>query len=344
MATANVSAPTVRIRRHSWTATVRRGPIDAISKILGVTLRRFDLAADGRLLTTEEDVVFFTSVGKGTIMPPSGLVPRLAKGLRAAGYQVSIKDRRLRDPLDDADLSFRQLPAADGWIRQLCEAIVREPRGQILLSGREEVAQAIAQVLRLFPRRSICVVVKDKSRIRLLHRQLTDLTARKVAIDPRRVWDTKPRTLLCLPRLASSCRPEDFDIMLYADVESVTAKPTATCDMQRDAGTRLYAVLPPGRRLDLYQQLALEAATGPVIFDRARAAGSLPKVHVWYAGPASYPAQEFTRDPLQRKRTNLWHNQARNRLIAQLAGGIADRDTATLRELGLHELGEAVGR
>jgi hypothetical protein len=343
-ASTSAPAPPVTICRGSWAATVRNGPRDVISRILAVPLRRFDVASDGRLLTTQERVVFFKQAAQGKIITLSGLVPRLAKGLAAAGYQVVIKDRRAPDPLKDADFSFRQLPASEGWIKQLCEAVVREPRGQLILDNEKEIARAVAEVLRLFPERSVCIVANSNARIRSVHRQLRDLTARKVTIDPRRFWETKPRTLICLAGLASSCRPEDFAIMLYTDVESVVASPTTRCRMQRGSGTRIYAFFARARRLDAYQQLTLEAATGPVIFDQTQAAGCLPEVHVWHAGPPAYPAQRDTRDPLLRKRANIWHNLARNGLVAELAGSISDMDPARLRELNLNELGDALAQ
>ena len=277
----------------------------------------------------------YVTFGPGEAFISAGLVPRVVGVLKRHGYQVQLTDETRWDALQEPD---RELPQSDLSEMQLhfLQAVLQNPRGHFVVQHEQHILKFIALLCTFLPRARMFICVANQERLRWLKRQLPRHTDRPVETRSPEVWSMQDRLFLGTSQLFNAFSQEsnsDWDIILFADAESALSHAAIqTCPLMTYQCR--YGFLPAGRRLSHREQLLLEHNVGAEIFrepDRLKEHCRRPQIAV-----VDYKQSSKGKSArgLEAKR-RLWHDDRRNRLIAELAAAFAQRDRNRLGELGL---------
>jgi hypothetical protein len=170
----------------------------------------------------------------------------------------------------------------------------------------------------------------------MLRKKLRNHAKRTIFENRNRAFRNRPATLLGTVHDAGEiAHTDDFQVVVLADAETATqlADDTKSKPLWRLRDLAIFALVSENKRLDTTQHFELEARLGPTIFD-SFVKPILPNVTVCHVGPSNYPPAR-RRDPVERKRDNIWNNGARNGTIAGIASACRDDNQALLRAHGI---------
>ena len=236
-----------------------RAALDALTEV--VLDRTYELG-QGYIYRHVLDELFTREDG-GRLVTLPGLVPRLVRELQRLDLPFTLDDHLDRDgrspvvkPPDGYD---------DPYDEDFAQVIGRNPRGQIVVGSLGEVIEYIARLGKLFADQHVVVVASSRKRIRLIRDRVRRLLTRPVTDDPETVWRSGRRFLICTPYIYNLCQLHDWQVVIFADQESVGAK--LSLDQIPELGPcQRYALVRESRHRDASDQLRLEAATGEVIY------------------------------------------------------------------------------
>lgn len=255
----------------------------------------------------------------GQFVFPAALVPRVRQHLERRGYGVALKDDVWWGHLRSADLRLLDDSELTVLEREYLAALAASPRGQIVLRRTADVARAVALMGRLFAKHSLFVVARDQRGVRSLVEQIAASSDRPVTSDSRLTWSHHPRMFVGTEKLFECASSSGFHIAVLADVESALAKITDMLTRDWRHGT-WYAVLLRSdyERLRESEWFRLEAIFGPVIFPPG-GGSQVPEISVAFLDGMQRPAGRREARGLERKRSQYWHDQTWNSMVAQLA-------------------------
>ncbi len=275
---------------------------------------------------TEKRIPFIVPMDGRTLVP-SGLVPRLVRELQRLGLHP-----KLDDHFDHIGRS-RVVKPRDGYenaeVKEFARIISRNPRGQIVVNSDAEAFNWIARLGDLFVDQHVVVVAANRERIREIGRGVRRMTKRPVTIDHKRAF--KPQNTHCRFLVSSSdifrmCQPDDWQLVIFADQESVIAR-LSLSQLTELGSCRRYAIVQAVDRPDDCELLQVEAATGAVIYP--------PTLPVW-VGMARVPQEPLPTglNPLERKRQGVWESDQRNAVIVSIAGALRTAKPQRLAQYG----------
>lgn len=261
-----------------------------------------------------------------------GLLERVKDMLEAVGRRVRI---RPAGPLqfvtphrrpDDSDWRYSEvLRQAYGRRCTLAEVRSLDRRLGILAEWRDQ-----------FPELHLLIVVKNKSWARAIAAELSH------KIDSPVSWGGGERSTQTWTHVDGvSTFPgrsyRDWTLVAFLDAELVRSQ-TALDQLTAMAGSvRLGFLTRDERELPTMDRAILECIFGPVIFRDSQIENATAVAVAWLDSPSDRTLE--ARNRLQAKRDCIWHNDARNRLVAGVASAFERADRAALRR---HGLGEAV--
>ncbi|MHB8956269.1 MAG: hypothetical protein ACYC4U_25070, partial [Pirellulaceae bacterium] len=245
-----------------------------------------------------------------------GLVPRLVDQLQRRGWRVNVSD---------------EVPPGPVSPRQ----------GQVIVQNNEEALEALRDIRVMYAGQPVLVVARTTREEKWLHHTLRKTMEGIVTRDPDKAWESRHRTLFVNPGLFSCINPADWDVVvlwgadyiLNAAIQEGTERCREAC---------LWHVAPPamycihrGETRSQREQLAVEQACGPVIYDTRPATHEIPAtVHILsYLAPG--PAMQPAASVLERKRSRIWHNEPRNQRVADVAIAVAESNRQEMAALGL---------
>jgi hypothetical protein len=317
---------------------VVEGPVESLETEL--TRRRliFDddegpPGAKGSALLEE----FFWRDDRGRLVTFSGLTLRCCKYLRSIGIDPVVKDTRQFLPAHQSDPYV--LTSATGHVRRLLEILTRRTCGQIEIGGNDSV-EHIGQICQLFRWATVVIVTASRNRAVLLRRDLSGFLQKPVDLVRSGSHYPRNRVIVCMPAQMGLFRSRDSHVLIVADAAELDGKRMAQeLTSAMHLFLRRYALVRTGQFFSNDQQLAVEAITGPLIYDRC---DKPAEVRVQICRALAIPKRKLT-DALAEKRQNIWHQPQRNNLIARLATSLANRDVQALWEMGSF-LDDADGR
>lgn len=277
----------------------------------------------------------YVQFGSSEAYVSAGLVPRIVDGLKRHGYQVQLTDATRWDALQEPDRELLHSALSETQ-RQFLQAVLQSPRGHFVVQHEQQLPAHIALLCTFLPRARTFVCVANQERLRWLKRELPRHTDRPVETRSPEVWSMQDRLFIGTSQLFNAFSQEsnsDWDLILFADVESALSEiATHTCPLMTYQCR--YCFLPASRRLNRREQLLLEHNVGAAIFhepDRRKEHCRRPQIAVVDYKPSD---KGKSARGLEAKR-RLWHDDRRNRLIAELAAAFVRRDRKRLSELGL---------
>jgi len=269
--------------------------------------------------------------GDGGLLVPAGLGRLVAGELGRAGYHVAIEDRRRFDERAGPDGQLvREL---HGPARALAEAVVQEPRGHIRLGTKQDIVAATAGLCRLFPRGRILIALPTRKEVGSFLGQLRRLLGTRFDTADSYPFPWQSGRLVGSLHVVDCCNKYDWDLVVLPDARAALGRRHQEV-LWRLPWQRVYGFLLPGQRaLSRRQQLQLQAAVGPVIFEAPDPRGDPAGVRVvWLPPPWAAPRDGLP--ALARKRA-LWHDGRRNELIADVASAVKSGDQVRIWECGL---------
>ncbi len=208
---------------------------------------------------------YYQRHGDGPLWTWAGLVPRIVAHLQRHGQAVKVVDQTTYVALLDANARLLQDSRLPDEERRLLDAVAASPRGQIVVRGPGSVAGAVASIGSLLPRARMLVVASTEPAIAALEQQLGRIADRPVTTDCGAAWRMEQRMLLCTPHLFSCASADDWDCVIFADVEAALAS-QSFCRMMHLTDQLRYAIVAAERRLGPREQLRLESICGAEIY------------------------------------------------------------------------------
>lgn len=268
----------------------------------------------------------------GRFRVPAELVPRIVRHLAVQGQTVQVEDGWHPTPLAAAITAKLVDWPLTTYQRKCLHAVLSNPRGLIMTDSREEAVDLAVLLLAVRPTSSAAVVVENTAAVRVLKRQLNEMTDRVAMLyDDPRLWSTQPRILVCTPFTARLCRVEDFQLVVFADVDAALSGHLD--EIFRNEGHRRYCFVPEGRQFTPRDQLKLEVLCGEIICQPEEQPDT--DVRVYFADSPSSAADTAGLTPPQRKRWHIWRDDLRNDYVARIASAVDQQDLPVLRELGV---------
>lgn len=266
----------------------------------------------------------------GRFVFTAGLVPRIQTRLESLGCKVDVIDRRRFGKQYEVDNTV--VVEAQGLDKQLIDAVLAEPRGQIEVRTHRDRLRYISLICSLYHEAQILIAVARKRDAWGIWRRLSEAVERPVDLAKTRNWKSTRPILVCTHAVLETCGPWQWQIVLLADVDEITASIDADGMLantvvrglsdRRMTTQRVYGFRRPGVSRKQPQEMVIEAFVGPTIFraDTTRAA-----VNVVVLDGETMRIRN-TKDPLEWKRRAYWRNAERNDTIAAAAKAIASGD------------------
>lgn len=279
------------------------------------------IVSRGRSLCTEDF--------RGRTVFSVGLVPRIAELLDRRGYSVTISDERAQRPRRNPDANV--LAAANGRDRAFLEAVARNPLGQIEVFGFQAVIRRISEIANLFPNSKVVVVAGTNRRAQTLHWWLERELQQAVGRAGNRTVRIHHRVIVCSPRYLHTIDGRNVDLVIIPDVADIGDGGADRIARVTFDNARTYLFRNTGLNLGARIEMRCEAIAGPLIF---RLAPERAAVRVQICRAGSFPVSGCG-NGLERKRSGIWWNSARNDLVARVGDAFARDDRHALWEAGL---------
>src|SRR5260221_1754675 len=198
--------------------------LDALSAVI-----RTPTFVDGEGYTYRKRRELFVVRENARLLLPSGLVPRIVRHLRQLGIIARVDefwDQNGRSGLVEPASGYR-----NDDHEEFAEAIARNPRGQIVARSNEDADTRIAWLAELFADQHVVAVAANRSRIRRIGDRVRRVSSRPAITDHRRTFELPVRSdqrrfLICSPQVYSMCQPDDWQVVIFADQESLFAEPS----------------------------------------------------------------------------------------------------------------------
>jgi hypothetical protein len=218
---------------------------------------------------------------------------------------------------------------------QLLDAILAQPHGQLVVQGTDDIARSIAVIGDAFTEWSVFVVAKNSARAKRIHHLISGHTARRYALFPDLPWKMriKPWSTIGTVQLFGVADLDPWQVAIYADVESVLAAGTVKqLEYRRDFFC--YCFMSPHARLCDRERFQLEMLVGPEIYRHPDFKAQPAHVDVVLL-KSPPPPRAARKSPVDNKRAQIWRNDGRNRLVADIANGIQRGQSRQLLASGL---------
>jgi len=282
----------------------------------------------GRHLSIEPEKLDL-AVNRATHGPNVGLMAPVSLSLQEAGWEVTFGGGSGVIALEEPELSALSSRKCDTL---LLTALPTIAEGLICYDrGRIDVAGIVAQVYYAFPRARIGVIEESTARRRQLVRRLGELGITAPSVDTRRPLRTARRLVvsswygLADDEMQAHC----LDMVLVLDATQAVSERGQLALSMTGARFRLFGLLPRDAKLAPSTLYTLRATFGFEELDLPEHGQVERPVRVaWIPLTAERESPQMT--TLEWKRNCVWTAPRRNRLVARLAKGVADRDKVYL--------------
>lgn len=305
-------------------AVVEGVPGDEIQRIL--TAQRRKAAAGGQYGYSQSvaDYAFYEMGENDYVMFTPGLRWRVAEQLAEAGWQVEMVDRRAIDSQSN-----------------------QPEQGQIIVNDWKEGFVWLRNACAAFGNKSVLLVARNNWERKWLKRNLPRQKGRLMTCDADKAWHTRRRTVIEGMGTFGGLNPNDWDFIVFFGTQPILSQEgqrgLSLCrEWRYDDG------MPPhmfcihdGRQLSRWEELMVEQACGPVIYDARGETGQdlpIPKVKVLEYVADSQGDHPKTESVFERKCRRIWHNHQRNKLVVTAARALAQCDLTTLADLNIADL------
>lgn len=325
--TGRESTATERVRiviREPHAAIIDQ--IDSVAYLLTRRLRVFAADASHGYREQMQDECVAESHGE-QIAFPAGYVPRVAKHLEDAGYEVEVDDRR--PSVKDLGASRSVRKAAGGRRRDWLEAVRDEPLGRIEIRREKDALDFCAVVAEYFPKCRVVVAVPSKALVYKYADRLGRMLSAGVDARASGFGVGKVVTRVSVSTYTYIRKDDRFDILLLPHARSLLeVDPLYRVIVQHGDVARRYVMTPVNRKRDAYDDWRLEEIAGPVIYSPIR---QRPLIVAMLPGPKCRIGRAAT--PEGRKRQLFACNKARNSWIADLAAALTNDPEKTVATL-----------
>jgi len=203
------------------------------------------------------------------------LLRRVQQHLERTGFSVLIADRSDWGHLRGTNHDLLQAPELTESDVRFLESVSQTPFGQLRVP-ESRTGHCIGLMGRLFPEHHVLVVARNRDRVRRLtgqikaqYKPLPKAQRRCVTMDTRQVWRHDPRMFVGTMELFRGACQDEFQIIVFADVQSARARHCQNLLRDRPYAT-WYAFTIADRPHTDYEQFRLEEIFGPVIVDESR--------------------------------------------------------------------------
>jgi hypothetical protein len=297
---------------------------------------------------------------RGVLAIPNGLLSRCQAHLEHLGYTVQLDDH-YPHARHSADRSFLQnrsslSPSQEAFL----DAVEASPYGQIVIDSEYQRAEYIAMLIDLYPRNGVLIVTSNaRSAKRLVRKLRLTLTRRSISDDIREPAG-RPNTLVCPGNIAQPYTADEFQIVIFADInvaawkqfsvlhrlrsglsdydcqvaEGVQVDPIGILEPGwRNGPKRVYGFLYRDQQLDPLKRLEYESTVGPIIAGAERTIGA-QEVDVIVDNQDGAMTVHYA-TTLDRKKAEIWENSRWNSKVVEVATACAQQDRNALDRLGI---------
>jgi hypothetical protein len=305
-------------------ASIHRSAFDAIA---GEPMFEELQGPPGASVPTVRDLIEPRRSREKWIRFGAGLVDRLTNMLRAGGIRVRVYPR-----LSGWSWPGRQ-PGCQPK-RRVLKRVEGRPGSLAIIPKLTDRIQLAAEICELCPEEHILIAARNNRDAADVGKRLRAATKRTVTWSPH---ETKgfPWTFVASAASLRYACTRHWSLVIFMDAElvlswtAVRALPYAFDAAWLGFLTRSERGLLPDERY------ILESLFGPVIFRPGEEAARSEVSVAWLPGT---PVPGSPANIVERRRTQIWTNTPRNRLIARAARALRDNDEAELKRVGLHEV------
>jgi hypothetical protein len=272
--------------------------------------------------------VFYQPAPGGGLRAAPGLAERAVEHLLRLGVDARLDDRRRYGDRLRPDLGVlgRCRPA----LLPLLTAAAVRPRGVDVVAGRDELADRVAALCRLFPAAPAMIFDTNAELAEDLRRRLLPLLDGHVFRGSEDFWSAAVRRVVApLPKLDVT-NPDDFGLLIAADARAVCTRGHWPA-LHRLWPLKAYGFQSAGQVPSDREQLRVEAVFGRPLVP----ATTQPRVAVHVVVPPRTLPPADGVGLLERKREAIWKNPPRNEFVAAVATAIATNDGPALASFGL---------
>jgi hypothetical protein len=281
--------------------------------------------------STSHEEFFEVDPDNGDLVFPAGLVPRVVRHLEQHGLRVQVNHDDQRELLQTYLAAAQDVECAP----ELRDALTTNTQGQILVPRAKDAIDVMEAICRIWrprqgeiPPSNTQIVVRDKQRQRVVHRELSGRLDFPVLLPP----EVKAGCVSVItPTYYGGGRL--WSVAIFDGPQPLLAGQNinAACLL---SGQVKFCVRPEHETLDESSEIRVAALCGPVIYPPERQ----PAAHVTVAFaqvPHIHAPRKNKLNALERKRCTIWHNDGRNDVIAAIARACVDGNAAALYEHGL---------
>jgi hypothetical protein len=275
---------------------------------------------------------YFTNEGE-SLDVPAGLVPRVREILVNAGRRVEVRNhRRLPERCEAVNNTWPDGLSADD--EAVLAAVRSHLLGQLVVGNQKEVLRAVELICRLWPEAIILIPVATLDEMRALYEALRARLDGDVCMAHGRNWSRSSNRVICTYSSLESCDYDGVDVVIFTEPTTAYNLKVSRAVGGLEYPHLRYALRQECQRLDPAEELLLEGICGPTVYRSPTLPREPDPVQVILAD-AHLGYGRAGETAVERKRRHYWHNDARNRVIAEVATALAEGREADLWRHGL---------
>ena len=260
----------------------------------------------------------------GMLSFPTGCVQIVVERLSQLGYDVHVDDRREFGEAHKHHPHSMLLDEITDHDRHFLETVDQAHRGLIQTSNEEELIHYTGLLCRYYNQARKLLLVSNRTERDKHYNSLRF---------PLRSQIERDATNWNFPKVGCLIRPyprivngDNWDVIIHLDAECAIA-PKRMDNWARLGEQKIFGFLRREMSDNRQEQLLLHQVCGPVLYPE------LPPKHVvrvLWCEPPHRPPVARNLSALERKRTTIWHDDARNQFIANIADILVRGDHVAL--------------
>jgi ribonuclease HI len=200
--------------------------------------------------------------------------------------------------------------------------------------GQSELTRAIELICRYWRDAIVLIPVATKRRLGELHDALAVPLRGQLTRARGRDWRSGTNRICCTYDALATVYADSVDVVVFSEPATMLNGKVFGAIAELPADILRYTIVQAGQKLDPASRLRLESLCGPVIWRSPDPRGEPAGVRVEVCDGPFVPRIN-SQGLLGRKRRAFWHNEPRNRMVAEIAAAFAAGDQQTLWQHGL---------
>ena len=284
------------------------------AKLFGHRTRRFRGGGRSGLRYSEQvstDYLRDEMFGQRTIIPTCRL-DEYTHTLRREGFVLRHNSSSCISAFPNLDWTTDQ----SAWVQDCARSLSVNPVGRILIDGDKQRIDVLLLICQLFADTNVVVVVPNLKEVERLTKIVSERHPGRTTTYSANVTGATRCVLVCCEATYVGLDPGYFHVVIFTDLLKSLSK-KLLLDTISLGDHYIYAIEDSRKALDHDQNWKAEYLAGHQVYSCVQHRRC--PAHAWLVG-AQQSDGSSAGDTLEQKKTWIWENAGRNRLITELAG------------------------